>query len=470
MIVVVFLLISPTLVTTVFGKGNPKDVRAGRQSKPKGYMVQNRIILNSTMITAEFEGQKPKIKFYYTGDDVNVTRFYVNCKRIIEYEDKNLDGAFQNNETIAKFELERVKWNHTNFYNILNESKVVGIGINFTVETPIHIAGRGGKTYDVSIKVVVRMYQNRTVERINHGGKWVNYTLNAGEIKTDLIIGNWPFSSNRNKLAFEVNLVENIPHETSVAHRFEITEDKGVTRARSDLNETALGRVERRIKPPKNETRISFVGESSNRTHAFFKFMNNAFLMNNTGTFLVNVNSSYLTHGDALRIYLSYPYFNGTIEHDPSLGVVGESYPMPQLSIESYVVDKSMLTEGDSLTATCVIDNVGELNASNVVATVNAPGFEPPQPSKTIGTIAAGSSRVVTFNLKALKAGSYSINVTVTASDVERLSKLVSVSVGVDYLPYVMGVVVAIVAVLGVFAYFKMGRTGKKPAHNNFNP
>jgi len=435
-----------------------KDTGAGRQSKPTGHIVGNRIILNSTMITAEFEGQKPKIKFYYTGDDRNVTRFYVNYKQIIEYEDKNLDGVFQNNESTARFELESARWSHTDLYNVMNGSKVVGIGINFTVETPIHIAGKGGASYDVMIKVVTRIYQNRTTERINRDGKWVNYTINAGEIKTDLLIGNWPFSSSKNKLAFEADLVENILHETKVAHRFEIAEDKNVTKAKSSLNETTLGYSEHRIKPPKNETRINFVGESSNKIHAFFKFVNTAFVTNKTGTYLVNVNSSYLTHGDALRVYISYPYFNGTVEHDPSLGVVGENYPIPQLSIKSLTVDKPTLTEGDSLTATCIIDSVGELNASKVVATVTAPGFEISQPSKTIGTITAGSSETVTFGLKALKAGSYSINVTLTATDADTVSKLVSVNVGVNYLPYIMGTIIAIAAVSGVIAYLKLVR------------
>lgn len=63
---------------------------------------------------------------------------------------------------------------------------------------------------------------------------------------------------------------------------------------------------------------------------------------------------------------------------------------------------------------------------------------------------------MVTFNLKALKAGSYSINVSATAPGADAVSRLVSVNVGVDYLPYVMGAGIVIIAIVGVFVYFKV--------------
>lgn len=456
LISLVLLFLSATLVTPVFAKGNPKDVMAGKQSRPNGQVVGNRLIINSTMITAEFEGQKSQIKFYYTGDDENVTRFYVDYKRIIEYADKNLDGVYQNNESIAKFELESANWNHTAFYNLMNGLKVVGIGINFTVEAPIHIADKGGSNYNVTIKVVTRMYQNRTTEIISRDGKTVAYNITAGEMKTDFIIGNWPFASNKNKLAFEVDLVENIPKETRMQHRFEIAEDKGVTKAKSSLNETAMGQGEHKMNPPRNETRINFVGDQSNKTHAFFKFVNTAFLTNKTGTFLVNVSSSYLTSGDSLRVYLSYPNFNGTIEHDPSIGVVSESYPTPRLNIKSLTVDKLVSSEGDPLTATCTIENVGELNATNVVANITAPGFEISQPTKTIGTITAGSSQTITFNLKALKTGVYILNVTVTASNADSASQTLSLNIGINSLPYIASAIFIILFVLGFSVYWKV--------------
>lgn len=452
----VLLFLSATLLTPAFAKGNPKDVMAGKQSKPDGHVVGNRLVLNSTMITAEFEGQKPKIKFYYTGDDENVTRFYVNYKRIIEYDDKNFDGVYQNNESIAQFELESANWNHTSFYNLMNGSKVVGIGINFTVEAPIHIAGKGGSNYTVTIKVATRMYQNRTAEIVSCAGKTVAYNMTAGEIKTDLIIGNWLFASNKNKLAFEVDLVENIPRETRMQHRFEIAEDKGVTKAKSSLNETAMGQGEHKLSPPRNETRINFVGDQSNKTHAFFKFVNTAFLTNKTGTFLVNVSSSYLTSGDSLRVYLSYPNFNGTIEHDPSIGVVSESYPTPQLNIKSLTVDKPVSSEGDPLIVTCTIENVGELNATNVVATLTASGLEISQPTKTVGTITVGSSQTVTFNLKAINIGVYTINATVTASNTDPISKSLSINVSASSSAYTIFAIVAIVLVVGFAIYWKV--------------
>ncbi len=461
--ILITLLLSSALITIAAGVENPRGRRHEKPSKPAGTMMGNRILLNSTLITAEFEGQKPKVKFYYTDDRGNVTRFYVNYKRLIEYEDKNYDGAFQKNESVAKFELESAKWNHTNFYNILNRSTVVGIGINFTVETPIHIAGKEGKTYNVTVMVVARMYQNQTTERISRNGKWVNYTLGVGEIKTDFIVGNWPFSQSKNSLAFEVELIENIPKETRGPHHFEIVEDKTRARIKSNTNETALGRAEHRATPPKNETKINFVGDALNRTHAFFRFVNTAFLTNKAGVSLVAVNSSYITDGHALRFYVSYPYFNGTIEHDPSFGVVSENYPIPQLSIKSLIVDKATLTEGDTFTVTCVVDNVGESNASSVVAIMNAPGFETQQPNKSMGTIAAGSSGTVSFSLKTLKAGSYSLNVSVSSPDADIVSKLVSVGVQVNYTPYAVGGVIVVGVGIGALFYFRRVRGPKPP-------
>jgi hypothetical protein len=86
--------------------------------------------------------------------------------------------------------------------------------------------------------------------------------------------------------------------------------------------------------------RMDFVDSEAEVAQGFFSWLDKAVITWPGGdTEAVDVNVSYVPLGDGIAVYLAYPYFDdGSILHDPSIGLYPEGAPIIGTSIDYVLV------------------------------------------------------------------------------------------------------------------------------------
>jgi hypothetical protein len=274
----------------------------------------NRIIFTAGSLTAEFEGMVPKVKFYdHTQTMIRVEQ-QVNFRSLIEFNDADGDKVFQTNEKVFQVTLDEARWTHT----ISSLPGGSGLNVTFTLADPASV-GLTGSTVILAVKAY------NTTQSIIVDGK--SAVIATAEIKFDVVVKNWPFQSPSNMLALQVNLHSSTEHldfdEQGGTVGVDASHDEGAQTAEHQFRETS--NVEQ-------ETRFSSGLVTTSSTVGFFRFVNKATVTPTTGSpYSVNVTASYKSEaendaGDRetfMKLYLAYPSFQGTLTHDPSIGLGG---------------------------------------------------------------------------------------------------------------------------------------------------
>ncbi len=257
------------------------------------------------------------------------------------------------------------KWNLSEASNIIApDGKVIGITFNMTLtEAQPKFDFTEGK-----VKLAVRIYNAPVTETVTIGdgaqSESYSYDVAAGEMKIDLVIEGWDWNFDPKTVAllntdiaispalalwidassFQVN--GNVEDETLFNDLEDVkmqvgsevitlnVDDTNVTMGVTDQNQDAedldfkFKLAHRRIAgklmkfPAPAKLKLSEEGTIG----GFFKFVPVAAVTNSTGDETkVNVTAAYLSAGNHVKMYLCYPYFNGTLTHDPSLGVESAS-------------------------------------------------------------------------------------------------------------------------------------------------
>lgn len=229
------------------------------------------ITTDEMTVTIEGRGNVPKFSFYANID--NETRFHVHFIKIVEFNDTNGDGMYNESEHQANtpvLGLASVSW-------VLSDAVEDGnlISFNFTSD---EIAYGEGPTPYANLEIVLAVHFD---------------TSNGAAFKFDILMENWPFEDTNNMLAL----------------RFDITwcaEDNGS------------------ISIDKEDDGAYLV--QNGEDIAYFAYEDTAQVVNSTD---VDVNIAYddkmgnseFEHG--IKAFLSYPNFNGSqLIHDPTLGVI----------------------------------------------------------------------------------------------------------------------------------------------------
>jgi len=242
-------------------------------------------------------------------------------------------------------------WELGNFQNITtSDGKIIGKAFSFTlVDLPDWMPNLQFAENNIMIRV--RFY-NETVEETVPGTN-SKYTVNAGEMKMDLVVNKWEWNidtlkdlikqlqqqgfdinipEGKARLALWVNLTsinmkkltlaEEEPEEIeahSMTTHMEIEDD----REDMTVNQTET-EPERPIDISKPIIKIRFTNETAT-LGGFFRFVSSAKITdypNADDVNMVPVKAAYIAGGAHMRLFLGYPYFgNGTLEHDPSIGV-----------------------------------------------------------------------------------------------------------------------------------------------------
>ncbi len=244
-------------------------------------------------------------------------------------------------------------WSLGDIHNITtSEGKVIGVAFAFTLESlPDWMPNMQFAENNIMIRV--RFY-NETVEETVPGTDYT-YTVNAGEMKMDLVVNKWEWNfdtlrellqqlqqegfdikipEGKSRLALWVNLASINMTSLSVAEKEpeEIEQQYSTTthmRIQDDMpadvttNQTHT-QAEKPIDAPRPMVRIGFANETKD-LGGFFRFVSSAKISDypETGDVsMVPVKAAYIAAGHHMRVFLGYPYFgNGTLEHDPSIGV-----------------------------------------------------------------------------------------------------------------------------------------------------
>ena len=282
----------------------------------------NRIVFTNGGLTAAFEGMGPRITFY---DHNTLTRSVqqVNFRSLIEFNDTDKNGVFESNEAVTRAVLDEARWTHTGFYGLPGGS---GVGINFTLADPIVLSEGHGTLAPGSVTLIVKAYN--TTQTITVNGKPV--TISNAEIKLDFVVKNWRFVNSTNMLALQVNL-----HSSTEHYDFEEnTGTQTVDGSHEETSQTAEHELSQ-THDVSQETRLSSGPITASSTIGFFRFVNTATVTPPTGAaYSVPVTASFKSgmENDAgetatfMKLYLAYPNFQGTLVHDPSVGL-GQGLP-----------------------------------------------------------------------------------------------------------------------------------------------
>jgi len=240
------------------------------------------------------------------------------------------------------------QWSLSDIHNITaSGGKIIGVAFAFTlVETP----QPRFQFAENNIMIRIRFY-NTTVEETVPGTS-STYTVKAGEMKMDLVINKWvcnldsikalvarlqsegfsiSIPNMKSRLALWVNLasinITRMPITEAEDQPEGIEDNSTSTVMEVDEHRESMGMTSTQEKPIETSNpivKIQFVNQTETLA-GFFRFVAQAKVTDypNQGDIsMVPVKAAFRPAGAHMKLFLGYPYFgNGTLEHDPSIGV-----------------------------------------------------------------------------------------------------------------------------------------------------
>lgn len=293
------------------GKGKIKDINLDKQ---KGIAT---ISTDNMTVTIESHGNVPKFSFYANNE--NTTRFHVHFIKIMEFNDSDGDGLFNETEHESGspvLGLASVSWNLSDFSEEGNL-----ISFNFTSDSISQGQGEGQGPNDYGdLEIVLAVHFD---------------TTDGSAFKFDILMANWPFADEDNMLAL----------------RWDLTWD-------AEENGT--------ISTVAKEDGLYLVRDAEDI--AYFTYVETAQIdsadVDVTISYDSKMNDSAFEHG--IKAFLSYPNFNGSqLVHDPTLGVLSTTVDPGEPSSESSEESSSETAE----------TSVGETNDHPTTMTISFPAI-----------------------------------------------------------------------------------------------
>jgi hypothetical protein len=285
----------------------------------------NSVTFSTGALTGRFEGTVPHLTFYAT-NDIGRSEYQVNFRALIEFSmNSSGDGEYQSPQLVGRADFDSGTWVPSNFYPVKDTSgTVIGMGFNFTLNSPIQIEERSGQPSSLNAgDVVLRVLAYNSTRTIQVNGKSV--TVNTAEMKIDFILQNWPFVSSNDKIALQINL-------HSAFNRFDLNEASGTETVDANNGEEAqvLEHNFQETTGPEQDIHFASGTVTTSRNIGFFRFVDTATVTPSGGTpYSVPVRASFKGEredGESFfKLYLAYPYFpaGATLVHDPSVGLSG---------------------------------------------------------------------------------------------------------------------------------------------------
>jgi hypothetical protein len=252
------------------------------------------------------------------------------------------------------------RWEMSDVQNITQGSDTIGISFTLTL-------AKAPPKFDFAennVKLVVRIYNASVIESYTVNGQAYSYNVSTGEMKIDFIVSNWSWNFapltlkklNTTMISVSPALALWVDASTFNATGINVEnffQDMDEIRTASLIKTTdvSVGNWHKSLDFKENdsdaedlnyahtESGHNIVGKyfkslpaakfslsEEDTLGGFFRFVPFATITDLNGSqSVVDVNASYFSAGNHVRIYICYPYFNGTLTHDPSIGVEGGS-------------------------------------------------------------------------------------------------------------------------------------------------
>jgi len=275
------------------------------------------VVLQSSVLTAEISGKQPVIKFYYTGDRLNMTHFRVILEKIVEYTE-SLEVAQ---------ECDVNAW--TGIYGsptpVMSEGgSEVGVGFSQALL----------KYPSIPFLIVFTefsMYYSNFTETTQMGAfRVTTATLGGVELRITIRVVDWPFKNpETNRLALIFRIEKEIAGETSEQHRFNFDNDKNI---------------------------LHVVGDDTKVEEGFIKWGSEALTSNTTGYYLTPIETTSLNetgHDAQLTLVYNRMHTNvvSVLEQTLTVGVVEENaefivHPTPATLAPEVIIAAAVITLG----------------------------------------------------------------------------------------------------------------------------
>jgi len=360
--IALFLVVALLGTTALASAQGPTTTPPGDRAPPDHMRGDDGTVwINTDIITIMANGEVPMFHFWYAVDDDGAhAKFETSFVMIAEFEDLNGDGGFQTGEELYFAPLSAYEWTLTTG-QVEEGGVVTEVWLKYTksgVRTapladavPAALDGTSDimRFKDVTIQIWGHIYlDDYAGEIFDDHGSHANYTVAGGsELKIDIEIGNFPFSNDDSMVTIQTLQREHIADGTSDPqlnrHRIQTRERFRNTTLDSDMmNWTTTGGNETRFEAMTgtNIQRVDFVDYEAGVTQGFFSWVDKAVITWPGGaTEAVDVNATYIPTGVGIAIYLAYPNFDdGSILHDPSIGLYPEGVPTIFGSIDPVLV------------------------------------------------------------------------------------------------------------------------------------
>ena len=357
----VALLGTTTLASAQGNTTHPMTNPAGPGGPPEKTRSQDGTVWISTdIITIMANGEMPMFNFWYSVDDDGThARFSTSFVMLAEFEDLNGDGGFQSDEVLYFAPLSAYEWTLTT--GTVEDNGVVSeVWLKYTKSgirsvqmpnaDPAALGGTGNpqRFEDVTMQIWGHIYLNDYAGEVSDDhGSHANYTVAGGsELKIDIEIGNFPFSSEDSMVTVQTLQREHVATGNEEPqlnrHRIETRERFRNTTLDSTMNWTTTGGNETRFESMNTTDvqKIDFVDYDTEVAQGFFSWLDKAVITWPGGAQeAVDVNATYVPTGVGLAVYLAYPHFDGgSILHDPSIGLYSEGTPLISVPVDPVLI------------------------------------------------------------------------------------------------------------------------------------
>jgi hypothetical protein len=359
MFLMVALLGTMATTATAMGGGMNRPMDRPMPGMPDhSRLSDGSVWVNTDIITIMADGNIPQFHFWYTVDeDGSRARFSTSYVMLVEFEDLNDDGAYQTNEHLYFAPLSAYEWTLTTGEVVDGDVtkevwlKYTKSGVKGSMMPGMPLAALEGmgdiqRFSDVTLQIWAHIYLEDYIGEVSDDhGVHFNYTVaGRSELKMDIEIGKFPFSSENSNVAIQTLQKENEATGTQnlYRHRMETRERFRNVTIDSDMNWTTTGGNETRFERMNGTEcqRMDFIDDETGIAQGFYSWVDTAVITWPGGeTEAVDVTASYIPRGDGVAVYLAYPYFDdGSVLHDPSIGLYPEGAPSVGTPIDYVLV------------------------------------------------------------------------------------------------------------------------------------